>query len=77
MHRLSRYPLRRIIAAVTDAIRMTLEVQVIDESLIGLATATDGTTREFAGWLGLLSVLEALLPSRTDDGDAGEGTDLV
>lgn len=55
-----------------EPIRIVLEVEVVNESLSGLATATDGTTRDFAGWLGLLSVLQALLPGpdRPDDGSA-------
>lgn len=57
-----------------DPIRIELEVEVVNESLIGLARATDGTTRDFAGWLGLLSVLQTLLPASTgsDDQDAGD-----
>ncbi|MBV9423073.1 MAG: hypothetical protein JOZ98_09195, partial [Solirubrobacterales bacterium] len=42
------------------------------QSLIGLAAATDSTTREFSGRLGLLSGLEALLPSAADDPHNGE-----
>jgi hypothetical protein len=34
--------------------------------------AGDGTTREFAGWLGLLNVLERLLPDSRSPIDAQE-----
>jgi hypothetical protein len=43
-------------------IRIVLDVEVIDESLTGRASASDGISREFAGWIGLLRVLELLLP---------------
>jgi hypothetical protein len=42
--------------------RIVLEVELIEESLIGRASASDGINHEFAGWLGLLRVLEVLLP---------------
>lgn len=60
-----------------DPVRIELEVQVVDESLIGLARSTDGTTREFAGWLGLLNVLEGLIPdaSQSDDRDSHDLAD--
>jgi hypothetical protein len=46
-----------------DLVWIELEVRVVDESLIGQARTADGKTREFAGWLGLMMVLEALLPA--------------
>lgn len=49
-------------AVTPDPVRIVLEVQAIDQSMIGLATSMDGTTREFSGWLGLLNVLLGLLP---------------
>ncbi len=42
-----------------------LDIEVYDESLTGRARTNDGTTREFAGWLGLISALDALLPTHT------------
>lgn len=50
-----------------DLVRIELEVRVVDESLIGLARVADGTTREFAGWLGLMTVLAALLPAQAEE----------
>ena len=50
-----------------NLVRIELEVRVIDESLIGLARLADGTTREFAGWLGLMTVLGALLPAQAEE----------
>ncbi len=53
-------------------VRILLEVEVIDESLIGRARASDGTTREFSGWLGLLKMLEGLLPDPRSSLDSQE-----
>jgi hypothetical protein len=70
------YPLcvrpRRSILRRVDAnpIRILLEVELIEETLTGRASASDGTTREFAGWLGLLNVLEGLLPDSRPPIDA-------
>lgn len=72
---LRRGPLAPIIeAVVVEPIRIVLEVHVVDESLTGVARATDGTTREFAGWLGLLNALGVLLSNagQADDWDACE-----
>jgi len=62
--------LSELVELVTgDLVRIELEVQTVDESLIGLARTADGKTREFAGWLGLMTVLEALLAApRTEPG---------
>jgi hypothetical protein len=54
-------------AVTSDIVRIELEVRVVEESLIGLARVADGTTREFAGWLGLMTVLDALLPAPAED----------
>jgi hypothetical protein len=43
-----------------DVVRIELEVEVVDESVIGAARTADGARREFAGWLGLMTVLTAL-----------------
>jgi hypothetical protein len=58
-------------AVIGDLVRIELEVRVVDESLTGLARTADGKAREFAGWLGLMTVLEALLrpPAKTPDAD--------
>lgn len=56
--------LSELVELVTgDLVLIELEVHVVDESLIGLARTADGKTRQFAGWLGLMTVLEALLRS--------------
>jgi hypothetical protein len=60
-------------AMTADPIRIVLEVQVVNESLIGLARASDGTTRDFSGWLGLLSVVETLLPAAAGSEDLEPG----
>jgi hypothetical protein len=61
--------LSEMVEAVTaDVVRIELEVRVVDESLVGLARVADGTTREFAGWLGLMTALEALLPAESEPG---------
>ena len=46
-----------------DAIRILLEVEVDEESLTGRASVGDGAIRTFSGWLGLMSALDALLPT--------------
>jgi hypothetical protein len=52
-----------------DLVRIELEVQVVHDSLIGVARTADGAAREFAGWLGLMTALEALLlaPAEPED----------
>jgi len=55
---------------VTDEpTRIVLEVQVINESPIGVVRAADGTAHRFAGWLGMLAELGTLLPGSSDDQD--------
>ena len=57
-----------LVEAVTaDVVRIELEVRVVEESLIGVARVADGTTREFAGWLGLMTMLDAMLPAQAED----------
>jgi len=53
----------------TNPIRIVLDVEVVEESPTGHATTGDGASRTFAGWLGLLSVLEALLQASGPDDD--------
>jgi hypothetical protein len=50
-----------------DVVRIELEVRVVEESLVGRARAADGTACDFAGWLGLMTVLAALLPAQADE----------
>jgi hypothetical protein len=45
------------------AIRILLEVELdSDSSMTGRASSCEGTTKDFAGWLGLVNALQALLP---------------
>ena len=43
-----------------DAIQVVLEIEAQEESASGRASVAGRTMREFSGWLGLLTVLEAL-----------------
>lgn len=55
-----------IIAAMAKtATRLILGIELCNQSLTGRASTNDGTTCEFAGWLGLISALNALLPTHT------------
>jgi len=56
-----------------NPIRIVLDVQLVDDSPIGLITTADGANRDFAGWLALLSVLEALLDSSSQSDDLVAG----
>lgn len=58
-----------------NTIRIVLDVELVDESPSGYAATADGTRRKFAGWLGLLSALEALLPSSGPADDPTGGRD--
>lgn len=44
-------------------IRIVLVLEVQDESLVGNAATADGEPYHFTGWLGLLNVLQAMLPA--------------
>lgn len=50
-----------------DSVRILLEIDVADQSITGRAGEVHGASREFAGWLGLLSTLEALLDDPESD----------
>jgi hypothetical protein len=43
------------------AITLTLELDPAGETLSGFASDVDGLRRDFSGWLGLISALEALI----------------
>jgi hypothetical protein len=43
------------------AITLTLELDSAGETLSGSASDADGLRRDFSGWLGLISALEALI----------------
>lgn len=42
-------------------ISITLDLEVDGESLVGRAASGSGADREFCGWLGLMSALDALV----------------
>ena len=44
-----------------QAITLTLELDSADDSLSGYASDAEGSRRDFSGWLGLISALEALI----------------
>jgi hypothetical protein len=50
----------------TGTIRLVLEIDTADESLTGRVVTSSGEIRQFKGWLGLLGVLEALMPVTPD-----------
>jgi hypothetical protein len=54
-----------------NEVKVTLELRADGESLVGRATGPDGVAREFAGWIGLVGVIDALLADARGDG-AGE-----
>ena len=41
-------------------ITVTLELEIEGDSLTGRATDSDGSVREFTGWLGLLGAIDVL-----------------
>jgi hypothetical protein len=42
-------------------VSISLELRPEDRSFTGCATTSDGSEREFSGWLGLMSAIDALL----------------
>ena len=46
-------------------ISISLELEVDGDSLTGRAADGDGADREFCGWLGLMSALDALVADAT------------
>jgi hypothetical protein len=49
-----------------DERKLTLEVDAAAEPLVGALCDEDGTTRAFAGWLGLAAALEHFLGARSE-----------
>ncbi len=45
-----------------DTVHVTVELRLTAATLTGHAVGADGAVREFAGWLGLMAALEALVP---------------
>jgi hypothetical protein len=57
-------PTESILGRVDDGtITITLELRAAGDSVSGRALAADGVARAFSGWLGLVSVLDALVES--------------
>ena len=42
---------------------ITLELRAEEDSISGRASVADGCEREFAGWVGLIAVLDDLVPA--------------
>jgi hypothetical protein len=53
-----------IIQRMATPIRLLLEIEPVEDSLLGRVSTSEGDSREFAGWLGLLNTLEALIAER-------------
>jgi hypothetical protein len=47
-----------------------IELQLADDSLTGRASDGAGAAKEFAGWLGLVAAIDALLPGDVPAPDA-------
>ena len=56
----------------TEPIRILLEVHLVGDSLHGRASTDSDPAHEFAGWIGLLKVLEELLPDPRSASEAEE-----
>jgi hypothetical protein len=52
-------------------VTITLELRAAGGSLAGRAIAESGAERHFAGWLGLVTALDALVPGLAPDEDEG------
>ena len=48
---------------------ISLELSLDGESLTGRAVASDGAVRDFSGWLGLVSAIEALIATNPEGED--------
>ena len=56
------------VAMETKTAAISLELNLAGDSLTGSASDPDGHRREFSGWLGLMSAIEALLaPSAQEE----------
>jgi hypothetical protein len=47
-----------------ETITITLELRVAADSLTGHCVGPEGAARRFAGWLGLMAAIDALLADR-------------
>ena len=50
-----------------------LELHLADQSLTGRASAPTGAAREFAGWMGMVAAVDALLAPRAPAAPNGLG----
>jgi hypothetical protein len=62
----------RIGAVDRQTIVIRLELHPDDESLSRRASDTSGVTREFVGWMGLVTAIDALVPASIKPQDEGE-----
>jgi hypothetical protein len=53
----------------TKTAAISLELSVDGDSLTGRASDETGNRREFSGWLGLMSAIEALIPQDSEGDD--------
>ena len=61
----SRLPGSRIVPMTEGPIRLTLELDSVDEPISGRTLQDDGSTRPFVGWLGLAGALRSAFASHT------------
>ena len=54
---------------MATGLTVTLEIHPEGESFTGSATADTGESTSFAGWLGLVAALDALLREASPDGE--------
>ena len=52
----------------TPTLKISLELDVAEDTMTGLATDGNGGRREFSGWLGLLAAIDALIEKNTHHG---------
>ena len=52
---------------MATGLTVTLEIRPEGESFTGRATVDGGAAADFAGWLGLVAALDALLCDASDD----------
>lgn len=50
----------------TKKVTISLELDVLEDTLSGRARNCSGGERDFLGWLGLVAAIDALLPSSGD-----------
>jgi hypothetical protein len=54
-----------------QAIDVTLRLDVAGDTFTGIASDGNGESREFSGWLGLISALESLLATDSHNNTLG------